>query len=75
MALKQIVLFAVILTINLDGIQGHGRVTDPVHRGYAWMMGFDTPVNFNDNGNFCGGFGVSTLPKFAVEYILKWGTF
>ena len=62
-----------ILAINLNGIEGHGSVTDPVHRGYAWAMGFQTPMNFNDHANFCGGFNVSKVLNFAVEHILKWG--
>ncbi|KAK0095715.1 hypothetical protein PV326_007588 [Microctonus aethiopoides] len=28
---------------------------DPVNRGSAWRKGFNTPTNYDDNGNYCGG--------------------
>lgn len=40
-------------------IDAHGRVIEPVHRGGAWRKGFNTPINYDDNANYCGGFAVS----------------
>nr|CAD7460233.1 unnamed protein product [Timema tahoe] len=37
-------------------VGGHGMVMDPVSRSSMWRMGFHTPVNYDDDGNFCGGF-------------------
>ncbi|KAK0078728.1 hypothetical protein PV325_002155 [Microctonus aethiopoides] len=31
---------------------------DPVNRGSAWRKGFNTPTNYDDNGNYCGGYTV-----------------
>ncbi|XP_015124531.1 uncharacterized protein LOC107046433 isoform X2 [Diachasma alloeum] len=42
----------------LAGVHGHGRCRDPVHRGSAWRDGFDTPVNYNDMEQYCGGVAV-----------------
>ncbi|XP_043286016.1 uncharacterized protein [Venturia canescens] len=55
MSLKYVLLVAFVVTANLRAIQAHGRVMDPVHRGSAWRVGFDTPKNWNDMGNYCGG--------------------
>ncbi|XP_034936365.1 uncharacterized protein [Chelonus insularis] len=45
-----------IMMVNLSEIFGHGMLMDPVNRGSAWRKGFNTPVNYNDNGNYCGGY-------------------
>ncbi|XP_044585224.1 uncharacterized protein LOC123265496 [Cotesia glomerata] len=51
-------LFYFQSTIILPVVFGHGMLMDPVNRGSAWRLGFDTPVNYNDNENYCGGFNV-----------------
>ncbi|KAI8786051.1 low-density lipoprotein receptor 1 [Biomphalaria glabrata] len=33
----------------------HGRMLDPVSRMSAYILGFPTPVNYNDHEMFCGG--------------------
>lgn len=48
---------SVVFSIFLE-IDAHGRLTEPVHRGGAWRKGFKTPVDYDDNANFCGGFAV-----------------
>ncbi|XP_034950818.1 uncharacterized protein [Chelonus insularis] len=47
-----------IFTISCTKVLGHGMAIDPVGRGSAWRQGFKTPENWNDNENFCGGYGV-----------------
>ena len=34
----------------------HGRLIDPPARSTAWRYGYDTPINYDDNALFCGGF-------------------
>ena len=45
-------------TKNLKVLQvsSHGRFTNPPSRASAWRYGFDTPPDYDDNGNNCGGF-------------------
>ena len=37
-------------------VSSHGRLISPPGRSTAWRFGFDTPINYNDNELFCGGF-------------------
>ena len=39
-------------------VYGHGRLVDPPGRNSMWRYGFKTPVDYNDNQLFCGGFNV-----------------
>ncbi|XP_044734433.1 uncharacterized protein LOC123296832 [Chrysoperla carnea] len=39
-------------------VLGHGRLMDPPARNSMWRFGFPTPVNYNDNELFCGGYAV-----------------
>ncbi|XP_011305712.1 uncharacterized protein [Fopius arisanus] len=48
-------LSLIIAVINILEISGHGMLMEPVNRLSAWRYGFDTPINYNDNANFCGG--------------------
>ncbi|XP_012275596.1 uncharacterized protein LOC105697126 [Orussus abietinus] len=45
-----------LVTVGLVEVYGHGMLMNPVNRGSAWRLGFDTPTNWNDNENYCGGF-------------------
>lgn len=38
---------------------GYGRLVDPPSRASAWRFGWGTPIDYNDNEGFCGGFQVS----------------
>ena len=49
-----LLLFAVI-----DGVSGHGRLIEPPSRASMWRFGYKTPINYDDNQMFCGGFSVS----------------
>ncbi|KAF2367415.1 Cellulose/chitin-binding protein N-terminal [Trinorchestia longiramus] len=35
---------------------GHGFLAEPPGRASAWRYGFNTPVDYDDNECFCGGF-------------------
>ncbi|XP_066597990.1 uncharacterized protein [Prorops nasuta] len=54
----KLVSLAIILLLNLELIAGHGMLMEPVNRGSAWRKGFKTPVNWDDDGNYCGGLSV-----------------
>ncbi|XP_043286017.1 uncharacterized protein [Venturia canescens] len=58
MTLVKYLALAAFLAINLCEIEAHGRLMDPVNRSSAWRRGFNVSTNFNDAGNYCGGFGV-----------------
>lgn len=66
---KSLVFVAIVLTSSLAGIEAHGMLMDPVNRGSAFRKGFSTPKNYDDNANYCGGFGVrnfiSLFDKFT----------
>lgn len=50
---------AVLVLINLfDGMSGHGYLWNPVNRGSRWRTNSSAPHNYNDNGMWCGGYGV-----------------
>ncbi|RWS01248.1 hypothetical protein B4U80_08504 [Leptotrombidium deliense] len=40
-------------------VAGHGMLIDPPSRSTAWRFGFKTPINYNDNELYCGGFLMS----------------
>lgn len=51
------VLFAFILVFTvIHLVEAHGRLKLPPGRASAWRYGFDTPINYNDNELYCGGF-------------------
>ncbi|CAL4142475.1 unnamed protein product [Meganyctiphanes norvegica] len=37
-------------------VKGHGRLIEPPSRASAWRYGFQTPIDYQDNEGFCGGF-------------------
>ncbi|XP_076439056.1 uncharacterized protein LOC143277958 [Babylonia areolata] len=39
----------------MPGAEGHGRMLLPPSRPTAWRLGFDSPVNYDDNQQYCGG--------------------
>jgi len=48
-------LFVVFVSLVASAL-GHGMMHEPPSRQSAWRHGFDTPINFEDNELFCGGF-------------------
>ncbi|KAK8744209.1 hypothetical protein OTU49_001056, partial [Cherax quadricarinatus] len=49
----QLLLIAVVAVV---GCRGHGRLMEPPSRATAWRLGWPTPIDYNDNQGFCGGF-------------------
>lgn len=47
--------FACLIMVVIE-CQGHGRLYDPPSRASAWRFGFNTPIDYQDNEGFCGGF-------------------
>ncbi|XP_068084183.1 uncharacterized protein [Anabrus simplex] len=39
-------------------VEGHGYLHSPPNRGSLWRFGHNTPVNYQDNEQFCGGWAV-----------------
>lgn len=56
---NQYFIFIVLAVSYLQEIHGHGMLMDPINRGSAWRVGYKTPVNKDDDGNYCGGIQVS----------------
>jgi len=51
-------LVPVLMVYQAQEIRGHGMLMVPVNRGSMWRSGYDTPINYDDNANFCGGYGL-----------------
>jgi len=49
----------VLLSFLLGRTDGHGRLLEPPGRSSMWRRGFNTPINYDDNQLFCGGYDVS----------------
>ena len=47
-----------ILMMLVARTNGHGRLIEPPSRSSMWRFGFKTPVNYDDNQLFCGGYDV-----------------
>lgn len=56
---KKQVSYLALVNCFISLVHGHGRLVNPPGRASMWRYGFDTPVDFNDNQLFCGGFNVS----------------
>ncbi|XP_043481783.1 uncharacterized protein LOC122510898 [Leptopilina heterotoma] len=52
---KILIIFSVFL---ISEIYGHGKLMQPVNRASAWRKGFETPVSYDDDQNYCGSIGV-----------------
>ncbi|XP_039312890.1 uncharacterized protein LOC105197030 [Solenopsis invicta] len=55
MAYTKFLFIFTLATFSLKEIHGHGMLMEPVNRGSAWRKGFKTPINYDDDGNYCGG--------------------
>ncbi|XP_014238732.1 uncharacterized protein LOC106660314 [Trichogramma pretiosum] len=53
-----VLLMCALAASQLQLVQGHGMVLDPVNRSSAWRKGFKVPPNYEDSENFCGGLQV-----------------
>ncbi|XP_060576961.1 uncharacterized protein LOC132734272 [Ruditapes philippinarum] len=56
--MKSILPTCLILIYHVIQTEGHGRLVEPPSRSSMWRYGFQTPVNYDDNQLFCGGFDV-----------------
>ncbi|XP_055908634.1 uncharacterized protein LOC129943316 [Eupeodes corollae] len=52
---KALLPFAIFLVL-INEIHGHGMMLDPVSRSSRWRYDKTAPINYDDNGLFCGGF-------------------
>lgn len=55
----QIMVFVLICGV-INSVTGHGKLIDPPGRSTMWRYNFSTPVNYDDNQLFCGGYQVKT---------------
>ena len=67
-------LVLIVLIVTSRTVEGHGRLLEPPSRASAWRLGFATPINYNDNELFCGGFNVRN-GKRGVPKIVSLKTF
>ena len=51
-------------------VQAHGRLREPPSRSSMWRNGYPTPVNYNDNQLFCGGFQVGQDTRYKTLFKL-----
>jgi len=54
---EALTLALIISILQVSSVLGHGRLLKPPARGSAWRFGFDTPKDYNDNAENCGGLG------------------
>ncbi|XP_067015709.2 uncharacterized protein [Anabrus simplex] len=54
----QLPAVAVLLLVvcTLPHAEGHGRLIEPPSRATMWRYGFNTPPDYNDHEQYCGGF-------------------
>lgn len=60
----KILLVSLCAVLLLESVYGHGMVLDPVNRGSRWRYDSSAPTNYDDNGNFCGGF-------YVIKFLIK----
>jgi len=53
--MNRLVLLLVVAA-NLQNVMGHGFLIHPPQRSSMWRVGFDAPIDYDDNALFCGGF-------------------
>ncbi|XP_067653661.1 uncharacterized protein [Haliotis asinina] len=49
------IMITLTLTLLPPLCDAHGRLMDPPARNSMWRLGFNNPVNYNDNELYCGG--------------------
>jgi hypothetical protein len=57
MRLEKTSKYVLILLIGFEvaNVNAHGRLNNPPGRSSAWRFGYNTPINYDDNGLNCGG--------------------
>ena len=66
---KALTFGMIMIASLLPSVLGHGYLMHPPQRSSAWRFGFQTPTNYDDNTQFCGGFGVGLI--FWYSYHIK----
>ena len=66
---KALTFGVIMISSLLPSVLGHGYLMHPPQRSSAWRFGFQTPTNYDDNTQFCGGFGVGLI--FCHSYHIK----
>lgn len=56
-----LVLAICLIEDHGHSVAGHGMMRDPPARASMWRFGFNTPINYDDNGLNCGGRAVILL--------------
>uniref|UniRef100_A0A1B0GM23 Uncharacterized protein n=1 Tax=Phlebotomus papatasi TaxID=29031 RepID=A0A1B0GM23_PHLPP len=56
--MKVCTLVVVFAIVGIIEVTGHGMLLNPVNRGSRWRYDHTAIADYNDNGNFCGGFYV-----------------
>lgn len=69
MTLMKLIIVIGLMCLNICEIFGHGFMIDPPSRSSAWRKKFKTPVNWDDNGLYCGGLTVSCNKKLLIIYL------
>lgn len=68
---SSIILSLAFVLVAVALIDAHGTVLDPAARQSLWRSDKRAKANYNDNQQFCGGFGVSAIGNFINElYII-----
>lgn len=57
--MKGLLLVVVCAFGGFVEVCGHGMMLDPPNRSSLWRFDGESPINYDDNQNFCGGFYVS----------------
>lgn len=73
-------VFIITVTVLIQ-VSGHGMMLEPASRSSMWRTHSNCPINYDDNGNCCGGFAVSIsmlkycpvilCVKFSTNYSKK----
>lgn len=65
-------LLLVAVVVQLQHVDAHGMVLDPVCRQSRWRYNRTAPADYNDNQVFCGGFWVSlSLSRATSSLVLR----
>ncbi|XP_071115849.1 putative uncharacterized protein DDB_G0268364 [Haliotis cracherodii] len=55
MVAVSLIMTTLTLSVLPPLCDAHGRLMDPPARNSMWRLGFNNPVNYNDNELYCGG--------------------
>lgn len=66
-------ILTLVLATFVAYVSSHGMMLEPPNRSSMWRYFPDSPPNYNDNENFCGGFGVCSKKEilFNQQHIIR----